>query len=561
MRAIGISLLVLGLCATAERNESLACRGDRAVLQRDSQGEGQAVSQGDAKKKQETKGKLRFTISKETTYVTAPLDKDGRINYAAALNERLRKGVTPQNNANVLLWKAVGPHPVRANMPPEFFQWMGIDAPPESGEYFVAHERYIKERLKIDDPEQIMEFENQLGRAVRRPWKPEQYPGIAGWLKANEKPLAVVFEATKCSHYFSPLVPTRDKKGMSSGLVGALLPVAQTCRRLADVFSARAMLHLGAGRYDDAWQEILACHRLGRLVAHGSTMIEFLVGVAIDSVASNADLVFVASPELTSAQIKERLRDLQRLPTMPGLAEKVDLGERFEFLDIVMLIDRYGIKYLEGLSDGAGTQSKFSNLFGDLVLGMVDWDPALRNINRWYDRTVAAIGEKDRGVRDKRLEGIEEDVKALKTEVLESMNSGRFAAALSDEKNSASVLGKSIGDILISHMLPAVRKLQQHSDRIEQVHRNLHLAFALAAYRRDHGSYPRNLEALAPNYLPQIPQDLFTGKPLVYRPSENGYLLYSFGPNGRDDEGHGFDDDPRGDDESVRMPLPKLRHK
>jgi hypothetical protein len=40
--------------------------------------------------------KPNFTIGKETTYVTGPVDKDGYIDYAAALNERLGKGVTPR---------------------------------------------------------------------------------------------------------------------------------------------------------------------------------------------------------------------------------------------------------------------------------------------------------------------------------------------------------------------------------------------------------------------------------------------------------------------------------
>jgi outer membrane biogenesis lipoprotein LolB len=45
----------------------------------------------------------KFTISRETTYVTGPRDKTGYIAYGAALNKRLQKGVTPANNANVLI--------------------------------------------------------------------------------------------------------------------------------------------------------------------------------------------------------------------------------------------------------------------------------------------------------------------------------------------------------------------------------------------------------------------------------------------------------------------------
>ncbi len=114
---------------------------------------------------------------------------------------------------------------------------------------------------------------------------------------------------------------------------------------------------------------------------------------------------------------------------------------------------------------------------------------------------------------------------------------------------------------MICLFVPATMKVQQAFDRAEQTQRNLHLAFALAAYKADEKRYPKTLDALAPKYLPAILDDLFSGKALIYRPSENGtsYLLYSVGVNGKDEQGRGYDDDPRGDDLSVRMPLPKLQ--
>src|SRR2546429_6929409 len=83
-----------------------------------------------------TKRKPKFTIGKETTYVTGPVDADGYIDYAAALNKRLGKGITPADNANVLLWKALGPQPQGEKMPPDFFKWLGTPEPPERGDYF-----------------------------------------------------------------------------------------------------------------------------------------------------------------------------------------------------------------------------------------------------------------------------------------------------------------------------------------------------------------------------------------------------------------------------------------
>ena len=56
-----------------------------------------------------TKPRVLVTISKATTYITEPLRSDGYPDYIAALNQRLSKGVTPENNAVVLFWRAMGP--------------------------------------------------------------------------------------------------------------------------------------------------------------------------------------------------------------------------------------------------------------------------------------------------------------------------------------------------------------------------------------------------------------------------------------------------------------------
>ncbi len=73
--------------------------------------------------------------------------------------------------------------------------------------------------------------------------------------------------------------------------------------------------------------------------------------------------------------------------------------------------------------------------------------------------------------------------------------------------------------------------------------------------------YPAKLDDLAPKYLAAVPDDLFSGKPLVYRPTSKGYLFYSVGVNGKDEGGRSRDDDPPGDDLPVAMPLPALKPK
>jgi hypothetical protein len=52
--------------------------------------------------------RLRMTVSRETTFLTAPLTADGRVDYAAAWRAEQSNGVTPENNGAPLVYAALG---------------------------------------------------------------------------------------------------------------------------------------------------------------------------------------------------------------------------------------------------------------------------------------------------------------------------------------------------------------------------------------------------------------------------------------------------------------------
>src|SRR5262249_7753698 len=147
------------------------------------------------------------------------------------------------------------------------------------------------------------------------------------------------------------------------------------------------------------------------------------------------------------------------------------------------------------------------------LMDNTDWDPALRNVNRLYDRLAAAMRLQDRTARAERRNQIEEEVTTQRKRLLES---GGLAKLLIGGPEAR---GEVLGEMVCSFMYPAVLKLQQSCDRSEQPQRNLQVAFALAAYKADHGAYPAKLDDLAPIYIAKVPDDLFSGKALVYRPS------------------------------------------
>jgi hypothetical protein len=437
-------------------------------------------------------------------------------------------------------------------MSAEFFKLMGTEPPSKEGTYFVSLHKYVSKKPPPSDPgESPPELRDLLYRTAKRPWAAKDYPDIAGWIALNDTPLKLVVEASRRPRYFLPLLPRQTEKGRES-LISVLLPSIQPSRDAAFALTARAMLHAAEGKNDEAWQDLLATHRLGRLIAQGGTMIETLVGLAIDGTAATADLALLESKTLPASQLKKYLRDLEALPPISPVADKINLAERFMLLDAITKSNRHVFGFLEAISNGGNTGA---TTFMDIILFNVQWDPALRNANRWIDRVRAAARADTRRGRKEKWDAIEQELVSLKAQTADFRNKGWRLLFSGEEK------GERIGNMLICLMLPALQKVNDAFDRNEQTHRNLQVAFALAAYRNEHGRYPAKLEDLSPGYLARIPTDLFSDKPLIYVLQDDGYIVYSVGVNGQDEEGRGTDDDPRGDDLAVRMPLPPLKAK
>src|SRR5271157_5537856 len=81
---------------------------------------------------------LKFTVSKETTYLTEPLRPDGRVDYLKAMNDHLNRGVTPENNAAVELIQALGPGCLFEKDRRETLARLGLADLPEQGDYLVS---------------------------------------------------------------------------------------------------------------------------------------------------------------------------------------------------------------------------------------------------------------------------------------------------------------------------------------------------------------------------------------------------------------------------------------
>ena len=484
---------------------------------------------------------IRHTISEETTYISEPLREDGSVDYAAALNQRFSQGVTPENNAAVLFWKAMGPEEILPGYRNKYFRMLGIPPLPEQGEYFVD----------LDDTS------DQLNLAMKRPWSQQEFPLIAKWLAANEKPLALVVEASKRPRRYDPLCC-----GQKTPLIAVLFPATEHYRHVASALCARAMLRLNQGKLEEAWDDLLTCHRLARLACQGPMLFDALTAFYIEATACDGDQALLQHAHLTASQVAEMREGLNRLPAMPTMADKLNVGERFMYLDNVSDCSRQGPTSLAGYGDVLELEEleKTINLLIYYGAGRTtDWDLALCMGNSWFDRIAAAYRKPSRAEQRVALGKVDDDLRRLKktaedVESLEKLPLGNRRQALSDR----------LSLVLLAIFFSETTHLIQTEDRWTMRFELDKLGFALASFRADFGGYPAKLGDLAPNHVVEVPKDIFNDSELHYRLQGNGYLLYSVGVNGKDDAAKSYDDrknDEDWDDLVVRVPAPTMENK
>jgi hypothetical protein len=490
----------------------------------------------------------KIPLGKDTTYVDGPLDDEGFIDYAEALNEHYGRGVTPENNAHAAFWKVIGPGPVDAKIRTKYFRRLGIDMPPEKEDYFVTFESFSKTWKWETDPTP----KDQLTSACSRPWTAQEFPGVAAWLKAAERPLRLMDDVLKRPEYFRPVVVPAAPQGPGS-LIEAPLPGIQEVFDVARALSARAMLRTAEGNRAEAWKDLIKSHQLGRLAARGPFLIDLLVGYSIDNLVAAADIRYVAHGKWTVEAASAHAADLDRLPAMPRLAEKLDLAERFQYLDMVGQYRRGGLVAMQRL---AGADRPDNPAIFQELMASADYRPALRNGNRWYDRLVAAARTKEPAKRNAEFEQINVELKTL----IPTRGLARAAFWIGLLAGTPPTRGERIGDVVASLVLPTLPTTGKLEDcSVQRVH-NVKVAFALAARHADAGRYPVKLDELIPKYSAEMPKDLFSEKPPIYRTVDGGYLLYSIGPDGEDDDGRSYAENREegfgADDVVIRMPIP-----
>ncbi len=482
-----------------------------------------------------------ITISRKTTHLTAPLRKDGRVDYLAALNARYGKGVTPQTNAVVGIIEALGPDGLDEKTRPALLKALGVTLP--AGKEFP-------------------EYPDIPLAACDTPWENTDHPALAKWLEANATRVDLLVKAARRRRCYVPCVPSEGDAALWNAVANRMNLLIMIGQKLT---AAQAMQHVGRGRTDAALANVETALRIAAHQQRRPLLIDRLVGAATTGLAAAAATELARSAPLSAAQARRLLGTMGQLPAPLSLAEVVDVGERYFSLDYTRAladgrVRDANIEWLGNIAkpsveDGpAAAEEKAWISFVVSVLKSrkhmhaVDWNAMLKRCNAQHDQlvkalrlaTFAARKEAFRPYDARRKLGIRQ-ARAVWVKWGKPDSPGKAPPSAI----SAAWLAGAI-DTLYAWM--SLTRVLESIDLMSSKQELGRLTVALAGYRAEHGAYPRKLSGLAPGWLKTLPKDVCSGKDFVYKRDGKGYVLYSVGRNMRDDGGRNQPGDPMPDE-------------
>jgi len=269
------------------------------------------------------------------------------------------------------------------------------------------------------------------------------------------------------------------------------------------------------GKPDEAWEWYRASFRASRHVgAHGG-IIERIIGAAFFAVSAHNLEGWSMDPRLNPDDLQESIEDLQ---SACELTEQASTTLQIEYLSFHQTLDNF----MQGLSPNEEW------IPVPPALMYFTGEPELsQRLSRICFHNQLMFCDEDRNKRP------EKRPRYTAYDDPRGFNLGEYHW---DAQEFESALDRSI---LAKLLLPATSQFLNATDREAIRYRCLLVALASQSYFRDHGEFPADANELVPEYLDEIPDDLYspTPAPLQYRRNGDDAVVYSRFENEIDDGG------------------------
>lgn len=337
--------------------------------------------------------------------------------------------------------------------------------------------------------------------------------------------------------------------------IESLLPHAQVAREVARVLAIQADRDLDRDEFDAAIGRVERGLRLSRDLHAREPAIGQLVSIAIDATfANNVVPLFLAHPRLRTEHCDRLIALLKRHE-----AEAIDpytTAVMGEYVTVREVIRRFEDKVrVRTAPDGRTVDEPiaYGQAFRELMDG-IDGKPAqpTSNATGAVVATLYGFGSpKDR----KAIDGITRDLLAAAPKG-EPERRRAFGAV----EAQYVAKGAPDGTNLLRLILPDLRMTILSIARDDFYLRSAESLLALRRWGLTHRAAPPRLDAACKDAkMPGIPIDPFSGAPLKLATIDGALIVYSIGPDGRDDLALKDSDLARKPDGDLLARMPKIR--
>lgn len=343
---------------------------------------------------------------------------------------------------------------------------------------------------------------------------------IRQWLDRNSEALNLIAQGTEKLYYWRTYLPNDPNDNC---MLGVLLPNLGEYRKLTGGLRWRAYLSAEDGQYEKAFADLLTAYKLGKHQKSKATLVENLVGMAIESLSMNACRTILSRHKIPADNLASFSNDLQSIVK----DEDFTMVDSFEFGKLVIYDEiqrcftssRFGVDHLY--------LKRISGI--DVVFFDTNWDGDGSTVGQlsgvFHILFTHPDKQETRLMADAYFDFWKEMVVKTPYEL-----KGR------DLEKEVMALIK--GNILLEMLAPAMEKISILAWRNKADVEGTLAILAIQRFRQEKGRLPGDLQELvSAGYLSSLPMDPFSDKPLVYKKTENDFTLYSLGQDFDDDGG------------------------
>ena len=288
------------------------------------------------------------------------------------------------------------------------------------------------------------------------------------------------------------------------------LPHLGAIRNAARFLAAKALVDARQGRAGDALNDLAVAIRMSNQISPEPTLMPQLVRIACLGIVYGVLPEVLAAAPPTAAESRP-LYDLLGRTDLAGPWVRAMEGERSFSLWQYAYLRREGPLVMATLWGGGSPQPRIAARLLKPVLRVL-WGPFLKLdevycLRQWRENLEITALPYRQG--RKRIE--------------------EFAERM-EERAPWYALVARVSVPVFS------RATQARDEGIARIGL-MQAALALRAYQSEHGGYPAPLAGLRAGGGWAIPDDPFSGKPFIYRRQGAGYLIYSLGPDLKDNGG------------------------